>query len=521
MKTAKPEFLSNLKYDLPASIVVFFVALPLCMGIALASGAPLFSGLIAGIVGGIVVGSLSNSSLGVSGPAAGLAVIVLNSIQSLGAFDIFLVAVVIGGVIQLLLGMLKGGTIAYYFPSAVIKGMLAGIGIIIFLKQIPHAFGYDADYEGDLAFAQTDGQNTISELANMLNYVSYGAIIVSVSALLIILVWDNLLAPRHKFFRLLQGAFVAVAFGIGYQLIIPAYFPELAIEPRHLVSVPVSENFNEFLHLFSFPDFSQLTNSEVWVVAITLAIVASLETLLSVEATDKLDPQKRVTNTNRELLAQGVGNVVSGLVGGLPVTQVIVRSSANIQSGGRTKLSAIVHGFLLLVCVLTIPHILNMIPLAVLASVLLVVGYKLAKPALFKQMFQLGWAQFLPFVVTILGIVFTDLLKGIAIGLSVGVLVLLRNSLKNSHFLHKQAVNNGQQSVKMTLAEEVTFLNKGAILKELTNLPPNTNLTIDMSKSTHIDYDVLEIIDNFKKTADSKGVTVTLINRGDEQTVDY
>ncbi len=512
---------TNLRYDIPASIVVFFVAVPLCLGIALASGAPLFSGLIAGIVGGIVVGALSNSSLGVSGPAAGLAVIVLNSIQSLGAFDIFLLAVVLAGGIQIVMGLFKGGVIGYYFPSSVIKGMLSGIGIIIFLKQIPHAFGYDGDYEGDLSFWQMDGENTFSELGNMWSYLSPGAIIVSAVSLLILISWDVYFTKKHKFFRLVQGPLVAVAFGIVYQLLTKFAFPEFSIEAEHLVSVPVAGSFSGFINQFSLPDFTGISNTDVWIVAVTLAVVASLETLLSVEATDKLDPYKRITNTNRELFAQGTGNVISGLIGGLPLTQVIVRSSANVQSGGRTKMSAIIHGFLLLLSVAIIPTVLNMIPLAVLACVLFVVGYKLAKPSLFKQMYRLGWGQFAPFIITILGIVFTDLLRGIALGFLVALVILLRNSFKNSHFLHKEVVDNGKRKVKMTLAEEVSFLNKGAIMKALNKIPEGTDLTIDMSNTVNLDYDVLEIIDNFKNTAKSKGIHVTLINRGEMETVDY
>ncbi|MDH5367847.1 MAG: SulP family inorganic anion transporter [Cyclobacteriaceae bacterium] len=518
----KQGLFSDLRQDIPASIVVFFVAVPLCLGIALASGAPLFSGLISGIVGGIVVGYLSNSSLGVSGPAAGLAVIVLTSIQSLGAFETFLVAVVLAGILQIIMGFLKGGVIGYYFPSSVIKGMLTGIGLIIFLKQIPHALGYDADYEGDLSFWQADGENTFTELVNMLQYISPNAVIVSAVSLTILLVWDLYLSKKHKVFKLVQGPLVAVAFGIIYQVITTAYFPDFTIQNQHLVSVPVAENFSGFINQFTFPDFSKILSSDVWVVAITIAVVASLETLLSVEATDKLDPKKRITNTNRELLAQGSGNIISGLIGGLPVTQVIVRSSANIQSGGQTKFSAILHGIFLLICVAIIPFVLNMIPLAVLASILFVVGYKLAKPSLFVQMYKLGWSQFAPFLVTILGIVFTDLLRGITMGLVVGIFILIRNSFKNSHFLHQEDVDNGYHKVKMTLAEEVTFINKGAILKALDNLPNDTRLTIDMSKSASIDYDVLEIIDNYKTTTSkSKGVDVKLINRGDSQTVDY
>mgnify|MGYP000085149521 CR=1 FL=1 len=512
---------SHIKQDLPSSIVVFFVALPLCLGIALASGAPLFSGLIAGIVGGIVVAAISNSALGVSGPAAGLAVIVLTSIKSLGGFDDFLVAVIIAGAIQIVLGLLRGGVIGYYFPSSVIKGMLASIGIIIFLKQIPHAFGYDADYEGDMDFQQADGENTFSELVNMLDYITPGAVIISVISLTILLVWDNYLSKKHNIFKLVQGSLVAVVSGIIYQVMATSYFPEYAVLKEHLVRVPVSTDFTSFLGQFTLPDFTRAFDSDIWVVAFTIAVVASLETLLSVEATDKLDPKKRTTNTNRELLAQGTGNMISGLIGGLPITQVIVRSSANIQSGGQTKLSAIMHGFFLLICVAFIPGILNMIPLASLACVLFIVGYKLAKPSLFVKMYQLGWSEFLPFIVTILGVVFTDLLKGIGMGVAVGVIILLRNSIKNSHFLHPKTTDNGEHKVKMTLAEEVSFLNKGTILKELNNLPKGTHLVIDMSHSVSIDYDVLEIIDNYKKTAKYKGVTVDLINRGDEPTADY
>lgn len=518
---SKKSTLLNIKNDLPASVVVFFVAMPLCLGIALASGAPLFAGLIAGIVGGIIVGALSNSSLGVSGPAAGVAVIVLTSIQSLGAFEIFLVAVVLAGVLQIVMGLLKGGIIGYYFPSSVIKGMLTGIGIIIILKQIPHAFGYDADYEGDLSFLQPDGENTFSELVNMLDYVSPGSVIVSLISLSILLLWELYLSKKYKVFKLIQGPLVAVVAGIGYQLLALTFLPAYAIQKQHLVSVPVAENFSGFITQFTFPDFFHIISVEVWVVALTIAVVASLETLLCVEATDKLDPHKRTTNTNRELFAQGGGNIISGLIGGLPITQVIVRSSANIQSGGQTKLSTILHGLFLLICVTTIPYVLNMIPLAVLACILFIVGYKLAKPSLFKQMYRLGWSQFLPFIVTILGIVFTDLLKGIAMGVVVGLVILVKNSFKNSHFLHQQVVDNKHHKVKMTLAEEVTFLNKGAILGALNKLQEGTHLTIDMSKSVSIDYDVLEIIDNFKNTANDKGIEVTLMNRGELQTADY
>ena len=486
----------TLKNDIPASIVVFFVALPLCLGIALASGAPLFSGVIAGIIGGIVVGALSGSKIGVSGPAAGLAAIVLTAIGTLGGYENFLVAVVLAGCIQLLFGVLKAGIIGYFFPSSVIKGMLTGIGIIIILKQIPHFFGYDADPIGDDAFLQVDSENTFSELQNAVNNIIPGSLIIGIVGLLVILFWDNVLSKKSKLFQVIQGPFVAVVLGIVFYLVTKNN-ATLSISQTHLVNVPIPESLNSFLGQFSFPNFGVISNLDVWVVAFTIALVASLETLLSVEATDKLDPDKNVTPTNRELLAQGTGNILSGLVGGLPITQVIVRSSANVQSGGKSKISAIIHGFLLLISVLLIPKLLNNIPLSVLAAILLVVGYKLAKPSLFKKMYQLGWKQFVPFVITIIGIVFLDLLKGIGLGLTVGIVIILIKSYQNSHFLHKEIDAADKSHLKMTLAEEVTFFNKGAILNELDKIPKNSHLEIDVRKTQYLDYDIIEILEDF------------------------
>ncbi|MFL1894366.1 SulP family inorganic anion transporter [Aquimarina sp. 2-A2] len=501
----------NIKNDLPASIVVFFVALPLCLGIALASGAPLFSGLIAGIVGGILVGALSGSQIGVSGPAAGLAAIVLTAIGTLGGYENFLVAVVLGGVIQLVFGALKAGIIGYYFPSSVIKGMLTGIGIIIILKQIPHFFGYDADPEGDFSFFQIDGENTFTEIFNAINFISPGATMIAVIGLAILLLWDKVLSKKGKIFQIIQGPLVAVVVGILFY-IFTSSSEALSISKDHLVSVPIPDDFSSFLGQFSFPNFGVITRPEIWVTAFTIALVASLETLLCVEATDKIDPEKRVTPTNRELLAQGTGNIISGMIGGLPVTQVIVRSSANIQSGGKTKMSAIIHGFLLLISVILIPRLLNMIPLSVLASILLIVGYKLAKPKLFKTMYSLGWKQFVPFVVTVLGIVFIDLLWGIGLGLLVGIVVILIKSYQNSHFLHIEDKSNGQHRIKMTLAEEVTFFNKGAILKELDQLPNNTHLTLDVRKTRYLDNDIIEILDDFSEKAKNKNIDIKLVS---------
>ncbi len=508
--TKNKTFFGSLKNDIPASIVVFFVALPLCLGIALASGAPLFSGLIAGIIGGIVVGSLSGSQIGVSGPAAGLAAIVLTSIGALGGFQNFLLAVVLGGVIQIIFGLLKAGVIGYYFPSSVIKGMLTGIGIIIILKQIPHFFGYDAIPEGNFAFNQMDGENTFSEIGVMISNISLGPTIIAFVALFIMILWNNVLVHKAKVFKLVQGPLVAVVLGIIYYNFTQS--TSWGIAENHLVSVPVPENFSSFLGQFSFPNFSQITNPAIWVTAFTIALVASLETLLCVEATDKLDPEKRVTPTNRELLAQGTGNILSGLIGGLPITQVIVRSSANIQSGAKSSKSAIIHGIFLLISVMFIPNLLNMIPLSVLAAVLLIVGYKLAKPALFAVMYKQGWMQFVPFIVTILGIIFTDLLLGIGLGLAVGIVIILFKSYQNSHFLHIVDKSNGKHKIKMTLAEEVTFFNKGAILKELDSLPEDSYLELDVRKTRFLDNDIVEILENFAIQAKNKNIDIKLIS---------
>ena len=501
----------NLNRDIPASIVVFLVALPLCLGIALASGAPLFSGVIAGIVGGIVIGALSGSSLGVSGPAAGLAVIVLTAIQDLGAFDIFLVAVVLAGIIQLILGFVGGGIIAYYFPSSVITGMLAGIGIVIAIKQIPHAFGYDRDYEGDLSFQQPDGENTFSELVNMLDFISPGAIIITVVALAILLIWETSFMKEQRIFQLIPGPLVAVITGIVLNILFSSV-PSLMLREDQLVNVPMADSINSFFGNFTFPDFAgALTNPQIYVTAVVIAVVASLETLLCVEATDKLDPYKRVTPTNQELKAQGVGNIISGLIGGLPTTQVIVRSSTNIQSGGKTKASAVIHGFLLIATIILIPHILNLIPLATLAAILLIVGYKLAKPSLFKKMYKAGKGTFIPFIATIAGIVFTDLLIGLGIGLAIAIIFILYNNFQTPYLMRDEKRKDNQK-IKIVLAQEVTFLNKASILQTLNKIPDNSVVEIDATDTLYMHEDVLEIIENFKVNAKERGIHLTLTN---------
>lgn len=514
----------DFKYDLPAGIVVFLVAVPLCLGIALASGAPLFSGIIAGFVGGIVVTLISGSSLGVSGPAAGLAVIVLSAIESLDNYQVFLVAVILGGIIQLAMGFLKAGVIGYYFPSSVIKGMLAGIGIIIALKQIPHAFGYDANYEGDLHYEGMEGENTFTEIINAFNYVSTGAIIISGLSLLILIFWDQVLSKKGKLFQIIQGPLVVVVLGIGLHLLFRSFFPELALAQEQVVQLPVSESLSGFAQQFTFPDFSTALTylSEVIILGFTLAIVASLETLLCLEATDKLDPYKRISPANRELKAQGVGNIVSGLIGGLPITQVIVRSSTNIQSGGRTRLSAFIHGILILVSVMFFPDFLNLIPLASLAAILIMVGYKLAKPELFAKMYRSGWSQFLPFIATIVAIVFTDLLTGIGIGMVVAIFFILKNNYHVSHAVRQEETSEGRKVYRLVMAEDVNFLNKGNIMQTLRKIPRGSRVEIDTSKSVFIDDDVKELFENFKDTAARENIELTIVegpDRPDKPTV--
>ena len=501
------------KSDLPASIVVFFVALPLCLGIALASGAPLFAGIIAGIIGGVVVGIASGSPLGVSGPAAGLAVIVLTSIATLGSWPAFLLAVVLAGVIQLIMGFAKAGFIAYFFPSSVIKGMLTGIGLLIILKQIPHALGWDKDPVGDDAFMQADGQNTFSEITKAFDFITPGAVLIAAISLAILILWDKVLTKKHRIFQLLQGPIVVVILGIVMNYLFQAGTLNFSLAQDQVVRLPVANNLMEFFSQFTIPDFSAITNFEVWKVAIVLAIVASLETLLCVEATDKLDPYKRVTPTNRELKAQGLGNIISGLIGGLPLTQVIVRSSANISFGGKTKLSAILHGLFLLISAISIAGLLNMIPLASLAAILIMVGYKLAKPILFKDMYKLGWEQFIPFTATVVGILATDLLKGITIGLLVGIFYTLRHSYRNSHHMKETiTTENGQQVYQLVLAEEVSFFNKASVIKQLDSIPDNSRVIIDCTKSKSIAYDVVELIREFRVKSTSKNIQVETIN---------
>lgn len=507
--TSFQNFFKYAKNDIPAGIVVFLVAVPLCLGIALASGAPLFSGIIAGFVGGIVVTTFSGSPLGVSGPAAGLAVIVLSAIDELGSFETFLLAVVLAGIIQIVLGIIKAGIIGYYFPTSVIKGMLSGIGIIIILKQIPHALGYDMDPEGDFEFLQPDGHNTFSELIYAFQNLSVGAVIISVLSLIILILWERNFIKNLKVSQVIQGPLVAVVVGIVLTLVF-AGMGDLALREDQVVNIPVSGSLTGFLSQFTFPDFSQILEKGVYVVAFTMAIVASLETLLCVEATDKLDPDKRLTPANQELIAQGIGNITSGLIGGLPITQVIVRSSANIQSGGKTKLSAFFHGVLILVSAIFIPHILNLVPLSALAAILFLVGYKLAKPSTFKEMYKKGISEFLPFIITILGIVFTDLLIGITMGLVTGFMYILWNNYRTPYHFDEEAYKEGEP-IRIQLSEDVSFLNKAGIMHTLSHLPESSKIIIDGSRVSSIHPDILEMFEDFKHNAELKGIDFQVI----------
>ncbi|MBD1387758.1 SulP family inorganic anion transporter [Mucilaginibacter rigui] len=492
----------NLKKDLPAGLVVFLVALPLCLGIALASGAPLFSGILSGIIGGIVIGTLSGSQLSVAGPAAGLTVIVLNSIATLGSFDAFLLAVVLAGGMQIVFGLVKAGTIANYFPSSVIEGMLAAIGIILIMKQFPHAVGYDSDFEGDEGFSQIDKDNTFSGIFSALAKINYGAVIIAAVSLLLMIYW-----PKFKKLAVVPAPLMVVVAGVVLATVFSG--TGLALLDKQYVQIPLVNSTGEFFGLFKSPNFSGIGNKQVWITAATIAIVASLETLLSLEAVDKIDPIKRISPTNRELVAQGAGNLVSGMLGGLPMTAVIVRSSANVNAGARTKMSAIFHGILLLVCLLAIPSLLNKIPLSCLAAILLTVGYKLARIGLFKHMWHKGLDQFVPFVVTIVAVILTDLLVGVGIGMLVGVFYILRTNLRNPYF-YNIAPNGEKNTIRIKLAEEVSFLNKAAIQITLTSLPKGSDVVIDGSNSRYIDPDVLEIINNYKHNAYTKGIIVQL-----------
>lgn len=495
--------------DFPSSIVVFFVALPLCLGIAHGSKAPLMSGLIAGVIGGIIVGAISGSRFGVSGPAAGLMTIVAGAIASLGgSFETFLVTVVLAGLIQVLLGVFKLGFIAYYFPNSVINGMLAGIGVTIFLKQIPHAVGYDKVDEGSEGMFQDDGETMVSELINMLDYINYGAVIIALVSLGILILFQQKFISNNKVLKYVPGSMVAVLIAVAFNFIFKGSTMELG--QSHLVNLGDINGPKDFFTNMEFPDFAKgLKSSTVWITAFVIAIVASLETLLCVEATDKLDPAKNVTPTNKELIAQGTGNLVSGLIGGLPITQVIVRSSANINSGAKSKWSAVMHGGLLLLCVLFIPFLLKLIPLSALAAILLIVGYKLAHPSKFKAMYKEGWSQFLPFIITVALVWFLGLLYGVAIGLGLAFLFILYNNFSHSFYFKEEDHKEGEPFV-LHLSEHMTFLNKASLIKVFKEIPNGAEVIIDMTNTIDVDSDIWDVIDNFETNAVEREIIVTV-----------
>ena len=508
----------TLKKDFPASIVVFLVAVPLCLGIALASGAPLFSGLISGIIGGLVVGALSGSHTSVSGPAAGLSAVVLAEINQLGSFDTFLLAVILAGVIQVVLGVVRAGFISDYVPTNVVKGLLAAIGIILILKQLPHAVGYDVDSEGDFSFVQADGLNTFSELTRMVSNFSAAAIVISLVSLGLLIYWDKSWLRRLP----IPSALAVVIAGVVLNELLFAGSPGLQLTANHLVNIPIGEGnmVSAFLQNLTFPNWSAITNEGVYMAAITIAVVATIETLVNLEAVDKLDPYKRHAPPNRELLAQGTGNIVSGLLGGLPVTSVIVRSSANINAGAATKMSAILHGVLLLGFVVAAPALLNRIPLASLAAILIVTGYKLASVKMFRDFYAKGMTQFVPFVTTLVAIVFTDLLIGTMLGLVCSVFFLLKanhaNSFNERHELYPQG-----ELIRLKLSQEASFLNRGALLDRLAALPENSNVVLDATDTQYIDHDVLEIIREFDAVgAKTKNIRLTLLGFKDRYTLD-
>lgn len=499
---------SSLLRDLTSGLVVFLVALPLCLGVALASNAPLFAGLLAGIVGGILVGSLSGSQSSVSGPAAGLTAVVAAQIAALGSFQAFLLAVVVAGVIQIILGVARAGFLSAFFPSSIIKGLLAAIGVILILKQIPHVVGRDTDPEGDMAFQQPDHQNTFTELAELLEGLHPGAATIGLISLAVLIIWDrvNLLKKSP-----VPAPLVVVALGVALGQFFRQWGGRWVIETSHLVQVPVAETAQDLIAFLTMPDFTQFNNPAIYTAGLTLAIVASLETLLNLEAVDRIDPWQRTSPPNRELLAQGIGNVCVGLIGGLPVTSVIVRSSVNISAGARTKLAAITHGILMLTCVIFLPVWLNLIPLSCLAAILLVTGVKLASPALVKQMWSAGRYQFIPFVVTVVAIVLTDLLIGLMIGMAVSISFILHSNLKRPM---RRIVERhlGGDVVHLELANQVSFLNRAVLDKALNEIPHGGHVLLDARQTVYIDPDVLGLIHDFKDhTGPARSVKVSLL----------
>ncbi len=497
--------------DIQAGVVVFLVAIPLCLGIALAQNAPPFSGIISGIIGGSIVTLISGAKYSISGPTAGMTAIMISSIKELGTFELVLTAIAISGIFQILFGLLKVGIIGHYFPSSVIKGMLSAIGIILIIKQIPHLIGYDVDPEGDMTFFQDDGRNTFTELINMLNYFTPGPAIISAISIIILLFWNSdYIKPGSKL-SFIPSALIIVAAGLLLNLLFEFIFPSLLVHQNHLVAIPTIKNTGDLLDSLIFPDLSGLNNYRTYAIGFTIAVVVSLESLLSIDATDKLKKENNPSPTNRELIAQGVGNLSCGLIGGVPMTSAIIRSSANINAGATSKLSSYVHGFLLLTSVLLFPDLLTSIPNASLAVILLFTGYKLTKVSLFKSMYRLGAKQFIPFITTISVMLLTDMLKGIICGLSIALFYILRDMMRIP-IKKTSAIIEGREHTLITFPENVSFINKGFLFRILESLPNQSAVILDGANIKSIDYDVLEIIAIFKKTAIDKNIDVQLIN---------
>lgn len=469
----------------------------------------MIAGIISGIIGGIIVGSLSGSSLGVSGPAAGLVVVVVSGMNTLHGWENFLTAICLSGVIQIFMGYLRLGFVAYYFPNAVIKGMLTGIGIIIILKQLPHLVGYDADYFGDLDYYLND-INTISFLQSAFNNINEGIVIISMISILILIIWETNTIKQNKIVKKVPAPFLVVILGVICTYLSHNQLLPFTILNKQLVQIPIFDSISDIFRKISYPNLNALYDYNVYTVAMLISLIGSIETLLCVDATDKLDPAKNITPTNRELKAQGVGNLLSGLMGGLPITQVIVRSSANISFGGKSKLSTILHGFFILISVASIPKLINMIPLSSLACILLVVGYKLAKPQIFKEMFRDGYSQFNPFIVTIIVMQFSDLLKGVFSGLIVSIYYLLKKHYLNDYqcFKYEKGADNRYQ---ICFAENVSFINKGTIIELFRKIPPGSFVTLDFTKNKLLDHDVEDAVDEFKISCIDKNISVTIL----------
>ena len=503
-----PRISNSLRYDIPAGLVVFLVAVPLCLGIAGASGAPLISGIISGVIGGILVTFISGSQVSVSGPAAGLVVVVASAIVSLGSFEKFLMAVTLAGLLQILFSFLRFGVVGEYVPNSVIKGMMAGIGLVIILKQIPHALGRDTNYAGDHGFIQlVDGGNTFTEIVLAWTGVHPLAVLISVVCLGVLITWEMSPLKGSRVARIVPGPFVAIIFGsliakfgLPYD---PAFGEMKDGAGNHFVNLPIFNSMQELGSAFRFPDWSAITFRQTWIVAATLAVVASIESLLSIEASDKLDPYRRISSNNRELLAQGSGNVLAGLFGGLPITAVVVRSSTNLYAGGRTKLSAIIHGVLIAVAACTFPLLLNSIPLASLATILIAVGYKLTPPKLYHQMWRDGASQFLPFLVTVLGIIFTDLLTGVMLGMAFGIYFVI----KTNHHDAVTMVHDGSDYL-VRFNKDLSFLNKADVKEALAAIPDNAHVVFDGTKAMYIDHDIYDILRDFHELAEHRGISV-------------